>query len=233
MDARYFPYLNQPNAKEDINKQDIQESCTIYGNTQTPQQPTTSKCGNFIRSDLLPKTSDVVEDNFQFAPNKSMCWCEEWSTDFSPFWQPRLCVSVPNSPGARLVVVRVFPGPHRHRKLRSGRVSLSYGRRSMIFFPFFFVRLTVFLGPPRFPLTVQLRDSFPCRVEFIKDIQWIPPSLDYINIPVTRQQIAGFSSRCDFLTFARSQLVRTSLSPLAHVKAGTLYLLSTTPESLN
>jgi len=73
MDARYFPYLNQPNAKEDINKQDIQESCTIYGNTQTPQQPTTSKCGNFIRSDLLPKTSDVVEDNFQFAPNKSMC----------------------------------------------------------------------------------------------------------------------------------------------------------------
>ena len=35
-------------------------------------------------------------------------------------------------------------------------------------------RFTVIPGPPLFFLTVQLLDLFPCRVEFIKDIQQIP-----------------------------------------------------------
>jgi len=71
MDARYFSYVNEKENKDE-NKQDIQESPTIYGDTLTPQKPTTTKCGNFISSDLLPKTSDVVEDKFQFAPNKDV-----------------------------------------------------------------------------------------------------------------------------------------------------------------
>ena len=35
----------------------------------------------------------------------------------------------------------------------------------------FIFRLTVIPGPPLFPLTVQLLDLFPCRVESIKEIQ--------------------------------------------------------------
>ena len=34
-----------------------------------------------------------------------------------------------------------------------------------------FLRLTVIPGPPLFSLTVQQLDPFPCRVEFIKDVQ--------------------------------------------------------------
>ena len=40
--------------------------------------------------------------------------------------------------------------------------------RALINFFFFFFRLTVIPGPPLFPLTVQLLDPFPCRVEFIQ-----------------------------------------------------------------
>ena len=36
---------------------------------------------------------------------------------------------------------------------------------------FFCFGSTVIPGPPLFSLTVQLLASFPCRVEFIKDIQ--------------------------------------------------------------
>ena len=39
----------------------------------------------------------------------------------------------------------------------------------------YFFRLTVIPGPPLFYLTIQLLDPLPCRVEFIKDTQWIPP----------------------------------------------------------
>ena len=38
-------------------------------------------------------------------------------------------------------------------------------------------RLIVIPGPPLFFLTVPLLDPFPCRVEFIKYIQWIPLKL--------------------------------------------------------
>jgi hypothetical protein len=38
-------------------------------------------------------------------------------------------------------------------------------------FFFVFFRSTVIPGPSHFPLEVQLRDPFPCRVELIKDIQ--------------------------------------------------------------
>ena len=40
-----------------------------------------------------------------------------------------------------------------------------------IFLVFFLFRLTVIPGPPLYSLAVQLLDLFPCRVEFIKDIQ--------------------------------------------------------------
>ena len=39
----------------------------------------------------------------------------------------------------------------------------------------FLIRWTAIPGPTLFSLTVQLLDPFPCRVEFIKDIQCILP----------------------------------------------------------
>ena len=46
-------------------------------------------------------------------------------------------------------------------------ISVTYG----LLLTFVSFRLTVIPGPRLFPLTVQLLDPFPCRVEFIKDIQ--------------------------------------------------------------
>ena len=49
-------------------------------------------------------------------------------------------------------------------------VLLCAGYIDQSFFCLFF-RLTVIPGPPLFSLTVQLLGPFPCRVEFIKDIE--------------------------------------------------------------
>ena len=52
------------------------------------------------------------------------------------------------------------------RQIERGKVSTGVRLRWL-----FSSRLTVIPGPPLFSLTVQLLDPFPCRVEFIKDIQ--------------------------------------------------------------
>lgn len=64
MDARHFHYLND--------KQNNETHKNIYSMNETPTQSTT-KCGNFVSSNLLPKNNDVVSGpSFTFAPNKDV-----------------------------------------------------------------------------------------------------------------------------------------------------------------
>ena len=64
-----------------------------------------------------------------------------------------------------------------HAVLEPTQVSYSSSKCGVFFVSSFFLffSLTAKPGPPLSSLTVQLLDPFPCRVEFIKEIQWIPP----------------------------------------------------------
>lgn len=68
MDARYFKYMDEK--AENTPSTDP----VLYGETTAPDAPVTgTKCGNFVSSDLLPKTTAVVKDpTFTFAPNKDV-----------------------------------------------------------------------------------------------------------------------------------------------------------------
>ena len=69
MDARYFNYIDEKGGDN------VSGSRVIYGETKAAEEPSanTTKCGNFVSSDLLPKTTTVVKDpSFTFAPNKDV-----------------------------------------------------------------------------------------------------------------------------------------------------------------
>jgi archaellum component FlaF (FlaF/FlaG flagellin family) len=68
MDARYFKYIDEK-AENTPSTEPV-----LYGATSAPDAPVTAtKCGNFVSSDLLPKTTAVVKDpTFTFAPNKDV-----------------------------------------------------------------------------------------------------------------------------------------------------------------
>ena len=67
MDSRYFKYLKDDQAEE------VSNQPVIYGKTDAKESVSATKCGNFVSSDLLPKTNEVVQSNdFAFAPNKDV-----------------------------------------------------------------------------------------------------------------------------------------------------------------
>jgi len=68
MDARYFKYMDEKEQTESSTEP------VLYGETNAPEPPVSStKCGNFVSSDLLPKTTGIVKDpTFTFAPNKDV-----------------------------------------------------------------------------------------------------------------------------------------------------------------
>ena len=88
-------------------------------------------------------------------------------------------VKYPNSFLQSVPIVFCWNVPEDHPVLRSiaTKVQEWLPRKGDILdvdgLPFFkcFFHLTVIPGPPLFSLTVQLLDPFPCRVEFIKDVQ--------------------------------------------------------------
>jgi len=67
MDARYFKYLDEKAENTIMDP-------VLYGETTDPDKsPTNTKCGNFVSSDLLPKTTNTVKNpTFTFAPNKDV-----------------------------------------------------------------------------------------------------------------------------------------------------------------
>ena len=86
--------------------------------------------------------------------------------------------------------------PHKWRRRRKEIATHRYSTLLAIYRDIiytFFLRLTVIPGSPLFALTVQLLDPFPCRVEFMKDIQWIPPYGPLVGLSGILDVFLGFS----------------------------------------
>lgn len=75
MDARYFNYLEENPENE---QKDMSDTKFIPGKInktkQNKSEISSTKCGNFVSSDLLPKNNKLIDDDnkFQFAPNKDV-----------------------------------------------------------------------------------------------------------------------------------------------------------------
>jgi archaellum component FlaF (FlaF/FlaG flagellin family) len=68
MDANHFHYLKEN--KDLYAKESTKE---LYANVNEESKESETKCGNFVSTDLLPKTNNLVDETqFKFAPNKDV-----------------------------------------------------------------------------------------------------------------------------------------------------------------